>query len=327
MKDTRHSAGEGETTLAFREQSPLRAAVAGGVNMDICGRPDRPLIPRDSNPGRVRLSPGGVGRNIAHNLALLGVDTSLITALGGDPYARQIEQSCAALGIDLSAAVRVPGENTSVYLYITDADGDMALAISDMEICRRLTPEALEPCLGVMESAGAVVLDANLPAESIRFLCERLSVPVFADPVSVTKAEKLRGVLGSIDTLKPNRAEAELLSGVTIRDRGDLSRAAEALLSSGLRRVFISLGAQGVYAADGNDRLLLPAMAALPVNTTGGGDAFMAGLVWARLRGEDLSGSARAGLAAAAVALESGETVNPSMSGEALLERMKRYKE
>ena len=198
----------------------------------------------------------------------------------------------------------------------------MALAISDMEICRHLSPEALEPRLGLLESAGAVVLDANLPAESIRFLCERLKAPVFADPVSVAKAEKLRGVLGRIDTLKPNRAEAELLSGVTIRARSDLRRAAEALLSAGLRRVFISLGAQGVYAADENDRQLFPAMGALPVNTTGGGDAFMAGLVWAALRGADLSGSARAGLAAAAVALESEETVNPAMSGAALMRRM-----
>ena len=70
--------------MTFGELSPVRAAVVGGVNMDICGRPDRSLIPRDSNPGRVRLSPGGVGRNIAHNLALMGVETSLITALGGE---------------------------------------------------------------------------------------------------------------------------------------------------------------------------------------------------------------------------------------------------
>ena len=77
-----------------------------------------------------------------------------------------------------------------------------------------------------------------------------------------------------------------------------------------------------MYAADENDRQLLPAMGALPVNTTGGGDAFMAGLVWAALRGADLSGSARAGLAAAAVALESEETVNPAMSGAALMRRM-----
>ena len=77
-----------------------------------------------------------------------------------------------------------------------------------------------------------------------------------------------------------------------------------------------------MYAADENDRQLFPAMGALPVNTTGGGDAFMAGLVWAALRGADLSGSARAGLAAAAVALESEETVNPAMSGAALMRRM-----
>ena len=48
--------------------------VVGGANMDISGRPDAPLVAQDSNPGKVRLSPGGVARNIAHNLALLGED-------------------------------------------------------------------------------------------------------------------------------------------------------------------------------------------------------------------------------------------------------------
>ena len=302
--------------------SAFRAAVAGGVNVDICGRPDRALIPADSNPGRVRLSLGGVGRNIAHNLALLGVDTGLAAALGDDLFSRRIADSCAELGIDLSMAVHVPGGNTSTYLYITDAEGEMALAVSDMDICSRLTPEALESSLGRLREAEVIVLDANIPEESIRWLCECPGVPVFADPVSVTKAEKLRGALGKLHTIKPNRAEAELLSGVTIRDRDGLRRAAEVLLRAGVRRVFISLGAQGVYAADGTGHLLLPAMPVLPVNTTGSGDAFTAGLVWALLRGADLEGSARAGLAAAAIALESEETVSPAMSARALLERL-----
>ena len=299
-----------------------RAAVVGGVNVDICGRPGRALIAADSNPGRVRLSLGGVGRNIAHNMALLGVETYLAAALGDDVFAGKIEASCSELGIDLSMAVRVPGGITSTYLYITDADGEMVLAVSDMDICLALTPEALEPNLGTLGSAAVIVLDANIPEESIRWLCERPGVPVFADPVSVTKAGKLRGVLGKIHTLTPNRAEAELLSGTAIDGETGLHRAADVLLGAGVKRVFISLGAGGVYAADENERMLLPAMPVRAVNTTGGGDAFMAGLVWAHLRGADLAGSALAGLAAAAVALESDETVNPDMSEAALLERL-----
>ena len=80
---------------------------------------------RDSNPGSVTLSPGGVGRNIAHDLRLLGVDVTFVTALGEDGYAAEILKSCAALGFDMSLARHIPGGRTSSYLYITDPSGDM----------------------------------------------------------------------------------------------------------------------------------------------------------------------------------------------------------
>ena len=69
--------------------------VVGGVNIDICGKAFEPLIPCDSNPGSVRMSMGGVGRNIAHNLSLLGQKVYLLTALGEDDYADDIRANWA----------------------------------------------------------------------------------------------------------------------------------------------------------------------------------------------------------------------------------------
>lgn len=307
------------------DPSAVWAAVVGGMNMDVGGRPDAALIANDSNPGRVRLSPGGVGRNIAHNLALLGVDARMLTVLGEDLYAQRLAASCAEAGIDLTQSLRLPGESTSTYLYILDERGDMALALSDMAIYRRLTPEALAPRLPWLNSASVIVLDANIPSESIVWLCEHAQVPVFADPVSVTKADRLADVLPRLHTLKPNRLEAERLTGVAITDEKSARRAADALLKAGLQRVFLSLGSEGVLAADHRGQVFLPALDAKVVNATGGGDAFMAGLVWAYLRGESLAGSARAGLAAAALALESAETVNPNMSRRALCRRLEAF--
>ena len=307
------------------DPSAVWAAVVGGMNMDVGGRPDAALISNDSNPGRVRLSPGGVGRNIAHNLALLGVDTRMLTVLGEDLYAQRLAASCAEAGIDLTQSLHLPGESTSTYLYILDERGDMALALSDMAIYRRLTPEALAPRLPWLNSASVIVLDANIPAESILWLCEHARVPIFADPVSVTKADRLADVLPRLHTLKPNRLEAERLTGVAITDEKSARRAADALLGTGLQRVFLSLGSEGVLAADHRGQVFLPALDAKVVNATGGGDAFMAGLVWAYLRGESLVGSARAGLAAAALALESAETVNPNMSRRALCRRLEAF--
>ena len=295
----------------------------GGVTVDIGGRSFAPLVAQDSNPGSVRLSLGGVGRNIAHNLALLGTDVHLLTAYGDDLYGERVAASCSELGIDLSHALRIAGGATSTYLYLTDHRGEMALAVSDMEICKKITPSYLSSQLPLLQNAQVVVADANLSAESLEFLAENCAAPLFVDPVSTAKAQKLRPILGKIHTLKPNRLEAELLSGVPIRSEQDLERAADVLTEMGLHRMFISLGSQGVYAAMGSERLRLPNLPGQMVNTTGCGDAFMAALVWAYLEGMDLKSTALAGLAAGAIAMESGETINPALSAPALQKRMK----
>ena len=303
--------------------APARqAAVVGGVNIDIGGRSTAPLVARDSNPGTVHTSLGGVGRNIAHDLALLGVQPLFLTALGDDAGAERITASCAQLGIDISHALRVPGAATSTYLFIAGDDGEMALAVADMALYDRLTPAWLAAQAPLLRGVQAVAVDANLPPETLVWLAEHCPAPLFADPVSTAKAGRLRGVLGKLHTLKPNRLEAELLSGVPIRDEASLHAAADALLGTGLQRVFISLGAHGVLAADAGRHCLLPCCPGPVADTTGCGDAFMAALVWAHLRGEGIEGAAKAGLAAAAIAAESAGTINPALSEAALLRRL-----
>ena len=298
------------------------AVVVGGVNVDIGGRSFAPLVEADSNPGRVSVSLGGVGRNIAHNMSLLGLDVRLLTAYGDDFHGERVAASCSELGIDLSHALRVSGGTTSTYLYLTDPAGEMALAVSDMSICGKITPAYLAANLQILQNAQVVVADTNIPAESLRYLAENCTAPLFVDPVSTAKAEKLRPILNRIHTLKPNRLEAELLSGVKIMDREDVAKAADALSAMGVHRIFLSLGADGVYAAMGQQRLWLPTIPGNMVNTTGCGDAFMAALVWAYLEGSDLETTAKAGLAAGSIAMESPETINPQMSAQMLKKRM-----
>ncbi|WP_295634351.1 PfkB family carbohydrate kinase [uncultured Intestinimonas sp.] len=299
------------------------AVVVGGVNLDIGGTPFAPLVGQDSNPGRVRTSLGGVGRNIAHNMALLGLDVRLITALGDDLNAQKITTSCIELGIDLAPSLQVPGGTTSTYLFLTNEKGDMALAVSDMEIYDHLTPRYLSTKEQLLNNARLVVCDTNIPAETLQWIAENCRAPVFVDPVSTAKAGKVKPVLGRLHTLKPNRIEAELLSGVAITDDKSLSAAADALLATGLHRVFISLGGEGVYAADHlGGRVKVPCGPARMVNTTGCGDAFMAALAWGWLEGLGLEEAARAGLAASAIAMEGAETINPEMSAAALRRRL-----
>lgn len=294
--------------------------VVGGMNMDIGGRPYKELVAKDSNPGAVRMSPGGVGRNIAHNMSLLGLDVRLLTAFGDDVYAQKLAAVCGELGIDISQSPVIPGGHTSTYLFVNDESGDMQLAVSDMDIYDHLTPQVLQSRRQLLDGSQVVVLDTNLPAETVAWVAKNCRAPIFADPVSTAKAEKLRPVLGRLHTLKPNRIEAELLSGVAISDDASLRRAADALLETGLHRVFISLGADGVFAADRSGQVLhLPAPEGNIVSTTGCGDSFMAALAWAYLQGSDLERSARAGLAASTITMASADTINPAMSEEALL--------
>ena len=298
------------------------AVVVGGVNVDIGGRSHAKLVAADSNPGKVSISLGGVGRNIAHNMTLLGLDVKMLTAMGEDVYGNRIAESCKALGIDASHALRVADCATSTYLYIADEAGEMAMALSDMEVCDRITPSYLSANQQVLQNAQVIVADTNIPVETLVYLAENCTVPIFCDPVSTIKAEKLHPILNKIHTLKPNRLEAELLSGVAIRNKADAEAAAKALLQKGVQRVFLSMGADGMYAATAEEQLWMGNIPGDMVNTTGCGDSVMAALVWAWMNDLDLKETLKAGLAAGSITMESTETINPAMSATALKLRM-----
>ena len=263
--------------------------------MDIWGRPEKALVPKDSNPGAVTLRPGGVGRNIAHDLRLLGLEVSLVAAMGGDLYATAISESCRALGIDLSYAPVFPQLRSSTYLYISDERGEMQLAVSDMDICSALTAEYAASVLPKLQ-ADAIVLDTNIPEETIHYICNNSSIPVYSDPVSTAKAVKLLPVLCRLSAIKPNALEAEALTG-----ESDPVRAAGALAAKGVKRVFISLGSLGMIAADGQELLHLPIPPTRMVNVTGAGDAAMAAIVLSGIKGLGLRETAELALRAGSI--------------------------
>ena len=313
-----HIAGQG-----YVLRTGSYAVVVGGVNVDIGGRSYAPLVAADSNPGSVSVSLGGVGRNIAHNMSLMGIDVRMLTAFGDDVHGSRIAASCSELGIDLSHALRITGGTTSTYLYIADHQGEMSVAISDMDICKKITPAYLATKLALLQNAQVIVVDTNLPVESLEYLADNCTAPIFCDPVSTAKAEKLHSILGKLHTLKPNRLEASLLAGVPVHTKKQVEQAAWILLDKGLRRVFISCGEDGIYAATKEKQCWQPILPGQMVNTTGCGDASMAAIVWAYLEGTDLQNTALAAAAAGAIAMESIETINPAMSAEALKNRMK----
>lgn len=293
--------------------------VIGAVNMDISGTPNQTLRPGDSSPGRVTLSPGGVGRNIAENLCLLGRKVSMITVLGGDPYGDIIREHCRNAGIDLQYSVTDPMGRTSTYLCVNEAGGDVYAAVSDMSIYEQMTPARLEPLLPALNRGSMVIADANLPEETLRWIAGHVTSPLAADPVSVAKASRLLPLLPRLTLLKPNIPEAELLTGLPFRGDGDLSRMADALHRMGVRRVYLSLGARGVWADDAREGgELIPCCPGPIVNTSGCGDAFVAAAADAFLSGLGTMAAARRALAASSICASDPAPVASRLSSEAI---------
>ncbi len=276
---------------------PWRVTVVGGMNLDMLGIPDGPLLAHDSTPGKITLRPGGVGRNIAARLSEAGVRVSLITALGCDDRAQILERMCRESGIDLSLSVATACP-APCYLCIHDDQGDMVLAVNDMSAMERLTPEVMESRMATLNDADACVLDTNLSPDTLQYIARRATVPLILDPVSCAKAYRARDILPFLTAIKPNRLEAEAMTG-----EKNVEKAGAALLAAGVKRIFISLGAEGVYYADTACAGYQSARPLPTIPATGAGDAFCAGLTLSLLAGMDTRTCAEAGQNAAFQAL------------------------
>lgn len=298
----------------------------GGANMDIHGRSDQMIVMRDSNPGSLHMSMGGVCRNICENLARLGADVRLITVVGDDMYGRSILEGCEAAGIDMRAARVLHGERSSSYISIMDQDGDMLLAMSDMRIIKKLDAGLVDGAADVLRGAELVVCDGNLSSQTIERLTQVCSRPLYLDPVSTAWARELRPFVGCFDTIKPNRMELEALTGHPVDTEEAIAGACDVLLGQGVRRVFVSMGSQGMLykGRDGMIRRVSRPLAGM-VNATGAGDASMAGIAWASLRGMTPDETVCAAMAAGMIAVASPDTISCEMRPAAIENMIKEY--
>ncbi|MEO7108222.1 MAG: PfkB family carbohydrate kinase [Rhodoferax sp.] len=298
--------------------------VLGGANMDISGSTTQALVLSDSNPGRIRCAPGGVARNVAENLARLGNSTRLITAVGDDLYGRSLLDATQSSGVDIRGISVLAGEATSTYLSLHGPDGDMAVAVNDMGILECITPERLTPHTPWVQQAAALVVDCNVNADALKWLCaHRGTTPIFVDAVSAFKCQRIRPWLAHLHLLKVNRLEAQALCQFDIHDDRDIERAAQCLHALGVHHIVLSLGERGVYWSAQNPHSAQNAVegwhSALRcnvVNVTGAGDALMAGLVHAFVHHHGLRASIPFALGCAAMTLASEHANHPGLSAE-----------
>lgn len=300
----------------------MSVLVVGGLNVDVHARTLAPALLRTSNPGVVTESPGGVGRNIAHVLALLGEPVRLLGAIGDDERGRRLLGQTAAAGVDVAGVCRT-AERTGSYLAVLDDAGDLVVGLADMTATDRYAVADLprDPLAGV----DLLVLDANLSgalAGHLLDLAARASVPVVVEPVSVAKARRFAPLLAParpVLAVTPNADELAALVGRDVADEpGALAAAAGELHDRGVAHVWVRRGAAGSLlssrAGSAHETHLLTAPSAAVVDVTGAGDAGTAGFVRALAVGERPLAAAAYGQAVSALTAESAATVRTDLT-------------
>lgn len=275
--------------------------VFGGCNIDISGKSAREIAMYDSNLGEVTMTPGGVGRNIASNVASMGISTALVTALGDD-HQKEIVFAEKPEKLSFEEAFVFSGEATGSYLAVLDSKGELYTAINDMRVLDRLTKEKVARRRELAEGAHLVVVDANLREDALAEIFS-WNVWILADGVSAIKVLKFRPFLDRIDVLKCNVLEARALSG--LEDEADLFDCGEALYKKGARRVLITAGSDGAYLFSEKETVHFKTAPMTIRGATGAGDAFAGMLAAGLVKGDDLIDATVSAMAASRLVLKS----------------------
>ncbi len=290
--------------------------VLGGANIDITTYPHEDLVVGDSNPGEMKMSAGGVGRNIADNLARLGVQTKFVSVVGNDQNGEMIKQSCLNAGVDISYVETIDNENTSSYISFLDKNGDVFIAFSSMDIYKKIDFDFIKKNQNTIRNSKICVLDTNLDEQVISYIVNNIEGPrYFVDPVSTSKAKKILNVLDRIYCLKPNIIEAEMLSGIKYQSKIDLIKIADYFHNQGVKVLLISLKDKGLFFSNGEKRGYYNNNKPITLkNANGAGDAFLAGYIYGDIKNLSFDNRCIYGIGASLVSLSSEDTINTQIN-------------
>lgn len=299
------------------ENNQPYALVFGISIYDIFGFSYATYRPYDSNPGKVKVSCGGVCRNIAENMSLVGTNTQFISILGDDEKGKDILRQAEKVGLDMSHTLIVPGGSTPTYMAILDENGEMVSAVVDTKLANEFSEEALSERAAIIENAEYMFLGADNPPFLEHIVSTYQGKTKFVlDPVSAAKAARVKHLLHYFHTVKPNRHEAEVLCGFEIKTYEDARKAGAYLRSLGVQNIFISLDVDGVYYNDGKTEGVVKAKATEVINVTGAGDAFVAGIGAGYMANKSTLEIVKYAISMSNITIAHEETINPQMSAQ-----------
>lgn len=303
--------------------------VLGASIVDIFGFCGRSYAQRDSIPGHIKISFGGVCRNIAENLARVGVNTQFISTLGDDENGKSILEHSRKLGYNMENSLFLEGESTPTYLAILNHQGEMESAVVDMESLNKMDEAFVDGKHEVFENAEYTIVDSDNPILLEYILKKYQGKNKFIlDPVSAKKAKKIRHLVKYFHTIKPNRFETEALCGFKIETNDDLKKAGRFFIEQGVKNVFISLDADGIYyiTSEGEEGTLACCESINVKNVTGAGDSFVAGIGYGYMNNLNIKDTLKYSVAMSIITITHEETINPNMNHELVEDLVNRTK-
>ena len=288
--------------------------VLGASIVDITGFSAVKYKTHNSNPGCVKVSMGGVCRNIAETTARLGLKTKFISILGDDDSGNNILVHSKKIGYDMSDSLILKGCSTPTYMAILDEKGEMVSAIVDMWSANQMTESFIDEKSEIISGAEYTFVDADHP-KILEYLLKKHhgQTKFVLDPISAVKAESIKHLLPYFHTIKPNRYEAEMLVGYPLNSTENLLRAAEDLLALNIQNVFISLDENGIFYANATQRGIMMARGAHVINVTGAGDSFVAGLGYGYMHQLSLHDTVKFAIGASLLTISHESTIHPDM--------------
>jgi ribokinase len=282
--------------------------VVGSANIDLTTFTDEFPRPGETIFGReFHLGFGGKGANQAVAARLCGAKVSMVARVGDDLFGGAYIDNFKKQGIDTTYVLVTPGVSTGVApIFVDSAGQNRILVVKGAN--DRLLPADVDNAAGLLRSADIIVLQLEIPLETVYYTLQfarangirTILNPAPGQPLDLARA-------GLADYVIPNETEAEALSGRAVANLDDARACAASLLQGGLRRVIVTLGANGALCSGADGDRHVPPFRVEPLDTTGAGDAFIGSLACFLGRGDaEADAIARANLYAALSTLAIG---------------------
>ena len=296
--------------------------VIGTIFMDCKGFARQHYNPHGRNLGSIEFVHGGVGRNVAENLARLDVPVALASSVDSTGVGHDIVSRLERAGVRTEYLLRVEQRGMGMWLAILDENGDLAGSISQMPDLDLLRDLLYTRGKEIVEHSSHIALEIDLSEELSRKVIElakKYHRPIFGIPGNFDVIMNHPDLLRDMDCFICNEIEGSTLLGRNIsglRTESLIEHLRNYVRSSGLRSMVITLGEQGAVYYDARTEMA-GHQTVFPVNvvdTTGAGDAFFSGTVMGLVRGLSLRDAVICGTKVAGWTIESPENNCPDLA-------------